>query len=384
MAKQNQAERPPRYFLNAPVYRGSTVVFSTLKEFDQARGEHGKKGALVYGTLGTPTTFELEDLIADMENGFGGLAVSSGLGAVTTALLAFVGAGDHLLMTDAVYWPTRKFCDDFLSRIGVEVTYYDPQIGAAIDRLIQKNTRCIFMESPASLTFEVQDAPAVAAAAKKKNITTILDNTWASAHFFKPLNHGVNVSVIAATKYLVGHSDALLGLMVADEAHYAALRACRTSLGQCVSPADVYLGLRGAKTLRVRLERHQHSAVALAEWLQNHPDVVRVIHPALPSCPGHAFWRRDFSGSASLFSFEVERRSRAALGAFLNGLDAFSIGASWGGCESLVIPADPKSWRTATPWESDAQLIRLHVGLEEVDDLKKDLEAGLRRYRRHE
>ncbi len=372
-----------RWLLNTPIHRGSTVAFSSVEEFDRARHEHGTKGALIYGTMGTPTTFALEDLLAEMEGGYGGLAVSSGLAAVTTALLAFVGAGDHLLMTDAVYWPTRKFCDGMLRRMGVETTYYDPQIGAGIAALLRPNTRCIFMESPASLTFEVQDAAAIAAVATAKNITTILDNTWGSAYFFKPLQHGVNVSVIAGTKYLLGYGDALLGLMVADAAHYSALRACRTALGQCASPEDIYLALRGAKTLSVRLEHHQRSAMAIARWLQNHPDVIRVLYPPLPSAPGNDLWRRDFTGAASLFSIEVARRSPAALAAFLDGLAIFSIGASWGGCDSLALPAEPKAWRTATPWTSDAQLIRLHIGLENVDELKKDLAAGLSRYRNH-
>ncbi|MGR3914010.1 MAG: cystathionine beta-lyase [Gammaproteobacteria bacterium] len=371
--------KPPRALLSQPICRGSSVVYSSLREFERGKQDYYVKDALVYGRLGTPTTFALEDWIAEKENAFGGLAVSSGLAAVTTALLAFAGAGEHVLVADTVYAPTRKFCDGLLRRGGVETTYYDPCIGAGIARLLRDNTRCIYMESPGSLTFEVQDARAIAAAAQRKNITTILDNTWAGAHFYRPLEHGVNVSVISATKYIGGHSDAMLGLIAADEKHYGALRKCRTDLGNCVSPDDAYLCLRGAKTLRARMTQHRESALALAEWLHARADVSRVLHPAYPACPGHEYWKRDFSGSSSLFAFEIEARGHAALAAFLDGLDYFSLGLSWGGCDSLIVPAQPL--RTAAPWKSDAQLIRLHAGLEEVDDLKRDLERGLRRYR---
>jgi len=359
--------------------RRKTKPPRALIEFERSKKEYYTKDALVYGRLGTPTAFALEDWIAERENAFGGLAVSSGLAAVTISLLAFAGAGEHVLVADNVYAPTRRFCDDLLRRAGVETTYYDPCIGAEIEGLLRGNTRCIFMESPGSLTFEVQDARALAAAARRKNITTILDNTWASAHFYRPLEHGVNVSVISATKYIAGHSDAMLGLIAADEKHYDALRKCRTDLGNCVSPDEAYLCLRGAKTLRARMTQHRESALALAEWLQARPDVLRVLHPAYPSCPGHAFWKRDFSGSSSLFAFEIEARGHAALASFIDGLEFFSLGLSWGGCDSLIVPAQPL--RTAAPWKSDAQLIRLHAGLEDVDDLKRDLEHGLRRYR---
>ncbi len=377
----NIQKKSNRYLVNVPVYHGSTVVFSTLHEFDHSREDYKNKNILVYGRLGTPTTFALEELIADMENGFGGLAVSSGLSAVTISLLSFLSAGDHLLIADTVYGPTRKFCDTFVNRIGVEVTYYDPTIGSAIENLIQKNTRCLYMESPGSLTFEVQDVPTLVSIAKRNSITTIMDNTWASPYFYRPLDHGVNVSVTSATKYIVGHSDAMLGLIVSDETHYAEIRSCRTTLGHCVSPDDIYLGIRGAKTLCVRMEQHHQNALELATWLQSQPDVIRVIHPAFSSCPGHEFWKRDFDGASSLFSFEVERRDRAALASFLDNLKFFSIGLGWGGYGSLVVPINPELVRTATTWKSDAQLIRLHVGLEDIDDLKKDIELGLKRYR---
>ena len=375
--------RPPaanRFWLNPPVVRGSTLAHATLDEFEKSRDEYAQKNALLYGRMGTPTVFAFEDKVAALENAHAGLATSSGLNAIAIALLAFVRHGDHVLIADSVYAPTRKFCDAVLTRFGVAVEYYDPMIGARIDSLLRDNTRCIFMESPGSLTFEVQDARAIAQIAQARNITTIIDNTWSGSHFYRPLDYGVNVSVISATKYFVGHSDAMLGVIAADAAHYDAVRACRTAFGNCASPDDAYLGLRGLKTLRVRLAHHQQAALQLANHLAQQDGVLRVLHPALASCRGHDSWRRDFDGAGGLFSFELQPRGRAAKAALLDGMKLFRIGLSWGGCDSLIAPATPQSSRSATRWDSPGCLIRVFVGLESIDALTADLQDGLRRY----
>lgn len=352
-----------------------------MSEFERGRDEYYAKDALVYGRVGTPTTFALEHFAAELENAHGALAVSSGLAAVTISLLAFAESGAHVLAADSVYAPTRYFCDGLLRRAGVETTYYAPCIGAGISKLVRANTRVIYMESPGSQTFEVQDARAIAEVAARHGIVTIMDNTWASGVYFQPLEHGVNVSVISATKYIGGHSDAMMGLIAADEKHYAALRACKIDLGNSVSPDEAYLCLRGAKSLHARLARHNESALALAEWLRARDDVLRVLHPAFAECPGHEIWQRDFSGAGGLFAFEIAKRGRGALAAFLDEMKYFSIGLSWGGCDSLIVPAAPL--RTAAPRTSDAQLIRVYAGLERVTELQKDLERGLQRYQNH-
>lgn len=359
--------------VNPPVYHASTVLYPTL-EAVKARAQ-----PVTYGRRGTPTTFALQDAIAELEGGYKTALTSSGLSAVTTALLAFLKSGDHLLMVDSVYQPSRHFCDTVLVRYGVDVEYYDPLIGGGIERLIRPETKVVFTESPGSVTFEVQDIPAIAEAAHRTDITVMLDNTWASPLYFKPFEHGVDVSIQAVTKYLCGHSDVMMGAITTTEAAWKELLDTHGAIGQCVAPDDVYLVLRGIRTLSTRLERHMKSGIALAQWLAKRQEVKRVLHPALPDDPGYEIWKRDFTGASGLFSVELKPCSEKALAAFLDGLELFGMGYSWGGFESLVIPQYPKKMRTATDWHAEGQILRFHVGLEDIGDLVADLEAGFAR-----
>jgi cysteine-S-conjugate beta-lyase len=335
--------------------------------------------AFTYGRLGTPTVESLQDAIAELEGGFRTLLTPSGLSAIATTLLALLSAGDHVLVSDSVYRPTRRFCDTMLKRLGIETTYYDPLLGAGIADLIQDNTKVIFTESPGSQTFEVQDIPAISAAAHARGIRVVLDNTWATPLFFKPFDHGADVSIQAATKYIVGHADAMLGAITANEATWPKLAATHDELGLCPGPEDVYLGLRGLRSLSARLERHQRSALNIARWLAERPEVSRVLHPALPSDPGHALWQRDFTGASGLFAIVLRPVSKTAVAAMLDGMTLFGMGYSWGGFESLILPFDPRGYRTATTWVEDGPALRLHIGLEDPDDLKADLDAGFAR-----
>ncbi|MBC7101637.1 MAG: cystathionine beta-lyase [Parvibaculum sp.] len=359
--------------VNPPVYHASTVLYPTL-EAVKARAQ-----PVTYGRRGTPTTFALQDAIAELEGGYKTALTSSGLSAVTTALLAFLKTGDHLLMVDSVYQPSRHFCDTLLARYGVDVEYYDPLIGGGIERLIRPETKVIFTESPGSVTFEVQDIPAIAEVAHRSGITVMLDNTWASPLYFKPFEHGVDISIQAVTKYLCGHSDVMMGAITATESAWKALIDTHGTIGQCVAPDDVYLVLRGIRTLSARLERHMKTGIALAQWLAKRPEVKRVLHPALPDDPGYEIWKRDFTGACGLFSVELAPCPEKALAAFLDGLELFGMGYSWGGFESLVIPQYPKKMRTATAWNADGQILRFHAGLEDIGDLVADLEAGFAR-----
>jgi cysteine-S-conjugate beta-lyase len=360
-------------FVNTPIYRGSTVIFSTVAAFE------ANDQPFTYGRLGTPTVRALEQAIAEIEGGHRTLLTPSGLSAIATALLAFVSAGDEVLVADSVYRPNRRFCNNVLKRLGVTVTYYDPLIGAGIDKLITKKTKVVFTESPGSQTFEVQDIPAIAKAAHAAGAVVILDNTWATPLYFKPFAHGADVSIQAATKYIGGHADIMLGAITMNERTSAAVAKTHDDLGLCVGPEDVYLGLRGLRSLGVRLARHQQSALEMARWLAERPEVARVIHPALPSDPGYAIWKRDFTGASGLFSIVLKPVAPAKLAAMLDGLSLFGMGYSWGGFESLILPFDPSTYRTATRWKAEGPAIRLHIGLEDVDDLKADLEAGFAR-----
>jgi cystathionine beta-lyase len=360
-------------FVNMPIYRGSTVLFPTVAALEANAQDFS------YGRLGTPTVKALEEAIAELEGGHRTWLAPSGLSAIVTALLAFVGAGDHVLVTDSVYRPTRRFCDTMLKRLGVSTTYYDPLIGGRIAELITDRTKVVFTESPGSQTFEVQDIPAIAQAAHARGAAVILDNTWATPLFFKPFAHGVDVSVQAATKYIVGHADAMLGAITANEAAALRIGKAHEELGLCPGPEDTYLGLRGLRSLGVRLERHQRSALDVARWLAARPEVARVLHPALPGDPGHAIWQRDFTGASGLFSIVLNRYPREAVAAMLDGLKLFGMGYSWGGFESLILPFDPSGYRTATAWTAEGPALRLHIGLEDVDDLKGDLDAGFAR-----
>jgi len=329
--------------------------------------------------MGTPTTWSLENAVAEIEGGYRCQVFPSGLAACAHAIQAFVKAGDHVLVTDSVYGPTRAYCDNVLKRFGVETTYYDPLIGSGISELIRDNTTVVFVESPGSQTFEIQDIPAIADAAHKSGAVVIMDNTWASPLFYKPFEHGVDVSVQASTKYIVGHSDVMMGTITATKEHWPAIQSCANLAGQTAGPDDVYLAQRGLRTLSVRLKQHMENGLKVAEWLKGRPEVHSVLHPALEDHPGHDLWKRDFLGASGLFSIQLKAVERNALAALLDNLELFGMGYSWGGYESLIIYADPSSYRTATKWDNTNPLLRLHIGLESPDDLIADLEAGFKR-----
>jgi cystathionine beta-lyase len=364
--------------VNPPVHRASTILFDSVAEMRAAAPGFGTP---YYGLHGTPTTWALAEALTELEPGAAGtMLYSSGLAAVTAALLTLVSAGDELLVTDSVYGPTRRFCDGFLRRYGVATRYYDPMIGGGIAALIGERTRAILLESPGSNTMEVQDVPAICAAARARGVATLIDNTWATPLFFPALAAGCDFSILAATKYVGGHADVMLGSVTANEGWYDRLERTSWDLGHCVSPDDAWLGSRGLRTMAVRLRQHEASAVKVAEWLKGRPEIARVLHPALPDCPGHEYWKRDFKGASGLFSFVLNGGDDAARSRLIDGLELFGIGYSWGGYESLAVPADPERLRTATRWQADGPLVRLHIGLEDPDDLIADLEAGLRRY----
>lgn len=361
-------------FVNTPVYRGSTVLFKTLDAFESRQQKY------VYGRRGTPTSDALGEAIARLEGGAQTWLTPSGAAAIASVLLSFTKAGDHVLMVDTVYLPTRKMCEGILKRFGVETSYYDPAVGADIARLMRPNTTLVFTESPGSLTFELQDIPAIAAAAHAKGALVAMDNTWASPLFFKPFQHGVDISIQAATKYIVGHADAMLGAITAADKSVAARMVGETqALGICAGTEEMYLGLRGLRTIDVRLQRHWRSGVEIARWLEARPEVARVIHPALESHPQHGLWKRDFLGASGLFAIELKPYPRAALSAFLDHMQLFGMGASWGGFESLVIPFNATPLRTATVWAPKGPTLRLHIGLEALEDIKADLDAGFAR-----
>jgi cystathionine beta-lyase len=359
-------------FVNPPVYHASTVLYPSAEDFVAHRARYQ------YGRRGTPTTESLELAVQEIEGPqcAGVALLPSGLAAVAAALLSVVRAGDHILVTDSAYGPTRAFCDQILSRLGVTTTYYDPLIGGAIAGLMQPNTRAVFTESPGSLSFEMQDVPAIAAAARAKGALALMDNTWATPLYFRALDFGVDLSIHAGTKYFGGHSDVMLGTVAANSATVASLRNFVRLNGLHVGPDDVYLGQRGLRTLAVRLDRHQESALAVAHWLEQRPEVLRLLHPALASHPGHALWKRDFTGASGLFSMVLKPVPQEAVYAFLDTLELFGIGASWGGYESLAIPFDCTSLRTATRWAPGGPTVRFHIGLEAVEDLIADLERG--------
>ncbi len=362
--------------INPPVYRASTVVFPTMAELlDYPK----PTGTTSYGRYGTPTAFALREAASELEAGHDTAVFPSGLAAIAVALMSVVQSGDHLLMADSVYGPTRRFCDHWLSRCGVRVSYYDPLVGAGIAELMEPDTKAVFLESPGSLTFEVQDVPAITAAAAEGGALCLMDNTWATGLFFRPLQHGVDLSISAGTKYIGGHSDLMLGLVTARQKAWPALERATIGFGQIAAPDDCYLALRGLRTLEVRLERHQAAALDLAQWLDEREEVARVLHPALPSCPGHTLWQRDFAGASGLFSVVLRPCGSRALAAMLDGLRLFKMGFSWGGFESLIIPCDHILTRSASRWQAEGPLLRLHVGLEDIEDLKEDLRAGFAR-----
>jgi cystathionine beta-lyase len=364
--------------VNPPVHRASTILFDSVAEMRAAAPEFGK---YYYGLHGTPTQWALAEALTGLEPGAAGtMLYPTGLAAVTAALLSVLSAGDELLMTDSVYGPTRRFCDGFLKRFGVTTHYYDPLAGAGISDLIGERTRAIFLESPGSLTMEVQDVPAICAAAKGRGIATLLDNTWATPLFFPALAAGVDLSILAGTKYVGGHADVMLGSVTATAELYPRLERTSWDLGQSVSPDDAWLCARGLRTMGLRLRRHEESALRIARWLKEQPQVAAVLHPALPDCPGHELWARDFKGSSGLFSFQLRGGGDPERTRFIEALELFGLGYSWGGYESLVVPADPERLRTATRWTSEGPLVRLQIGLEDTDDLIEDLASALAAY----
>src|SRR5271166_1469900 len=360
-------------FINVPPFRGSTVLYpdvATLKSRDQR---------YTYGTHGTPTTDALCAAWTDISGAKGTVLVPSGLAAIAVALMTVLSAGDHLLMTDSAYQPARLFADRTLKRMGIETTYYDPEIGAGIEALMRPNTKAVLTESPGSQTLEIQDVPAIAEVAHARGACVLMDNTWATPLFFSPHAHGVDMAIEAGTKYLSGHADLLLGLVSANEAWFKRLHQTAGLMGIPPGPEDVFLALRGLRTMDLRLREAERQGLALARWFETRPEVLRVIHPALPDHPGHAIWKRDFTGSSGLFSIVLEPVPEAAVAAFLDGLELFGLGASWGGYESLAIPFDCTPYRTATRWAPGGPTVRFSVGLEDIEDLKADLERGFQR-----
>ena len=364
--------------VNPPVYHASTILQPSLDAYEAAR-KPGWVGYR-YGRSGTPTTRSFEEAVTEIYGAAGTVAVSSGLAAITNALLACVKTGDHILVMDNSYGPARRFANTFLTRFGVKTTYFDPAIGGQISSLFQKNTVAVYTETPGSQTFEMSDIPAIAEAAHEKGAVVLMDNTWASAAYFDAFNKGVDIVVEAVTKYICGHSDVMMGVIIANEEWAEPTRDMAKLNGDSVGPDDLYLAQRGLRTMAVRMEQNQANGIALAEWLMTREEVKRVLHPALPSNPGYALWKRDFTGASGLFGFVLnEGYPRAALAAMLDGLELYGMGASWGGYESLIIPVNPANFRTATTWNEPGQLLRVHAGLENIEDLIADLGAGLDR-----
>src|SRR5499426_3759097 len=359
-------------YVNPPVYHASTLLYRSAEDYLARRSRYQ------YGRRGTPTPEALADAIAELEGpACAGVALlPSGLAACSIALMAMLETGDHILVTDNVYQPTRIFCDGNLSRQGVSTTYYDPLISSGIASLFKPNTRAVYLESPGSLSFEIQDVPAIAAEVHAHGAVVLMDNTWASPLYFRALEHGVDLAIQSGSKYIGGHSDLMLGTISANQTTWPQLIKTIHAMGLCVGPDDMYFGLRGLRTMGVRLAQHYQSGLKVASWLAERPEIARVLHPALESCPGHAIWRRDFSGASGLFSIVFKPVAQSAVNAFLNELGLFGIGASWGGFESLAIPFDCTSIRTATKWAPGGPTVRLHIGLEDVDDLIGDLERG--------
>jgi cystathionine beta-lyase len=360
-------------FINPPIYRGSTVLFPTVADLE------GLRQPYTYGTKGTPTTRALEKAWSEIAGAEDTVLVPSGLAAIALALLTATKAGAHILVTDSAYAPTRFFCDGFLARFGVTAEYYDPRIGADISALFRPETAAVLTESPGSQSMEIQDVPAIAAAAREKGVCVIIDNTWATPLFFPPHERGCDLAIEAGTKYLSGHSDLLLGLVSANAKWAKRLRRAFNLFAIGVGPDDASLALRGMRTMALRLREQERAALEIAKWLAGRPEVARVLHPALPDHPGHELWKRDFSGSSGVFSIILKPAAKRAVDAFVDGLELFGIGFSWGGYESLVLPFDCAPFRTAMKWSAEGPALRFSIGLEDVDDLKEDLEAGFAR-----
>ncbi len=367
---------PQKYFglVNVPITRGSTILFDNLKKFENLDQEYS------YGRMGNPSCESVEKIITKLEKAAGTVLAPSGLSAITSAIFSCTKMGDEILVSDSVYEPTRKLCDNLLAKFGVKTIYFNPNIGEEIAELITEKTSTIFLESPGSLTFEVQNLPLIAKIAKKHNISVIIDNSWATPLYYRPLLLGADIVVHAATKMFAGHSDVMAGTISANKSHWSQLKKTHQLSGLCLSPDDAYLIARGLRTLPIRLQAQMKGAIKLASWLEKQNLVKRVLHPALPSHPDHKIFKRDFSGSGSVFSIILQPAAKKALASLIDNLQLFGLGFSWGGYESLVMPAWPEKIRIAQKWKEKGQLLRIHVGLEDIDDLKADLEAGLKRY----
>ena len=361
--------------VNPPVYHATTILYPTLDALNAPRTGRGP----YYGRYGTPTHFALEDGISELEGGHGTVLSGSGAAAITGTMLALLEPGDHILVEDNVYMPTRMCAQGILKRFGIKTSYFDPKIGAGIEELITPNTKLVYLESPGSLTFEVADLPAIAKAAKAKGLTVVADNTWGTGLLYPVLDLGADISIQAITKYVGGHSDVMMGAVTCNQATFDKVSTGFKQLGSSVGPDDVFLALRGLRTLRARLNHHERNAMIMANWLNSRPEVGKVMYPALKGDPSHALWQRDFKGACGLFGFTLKCPSQQALAALLDNLQLYGMGYSWGGYESLLIPCDPRPIRTASPYTDQAQVMRIHVGLEDTDDLIADLEAGFKR-----
>jgi len=379
LAQQGRKAKSQPGTVNLAVQRASTVTFDSLAQMAEAQKRfEADEVSPTYGITNMPLRAAFEELMVELEGGHRAVTLPSGLAAVAVAIMACVKSGDHALVTDSAYGPTRRFCDRTLKRFGVETTYYDPTIGDGIRELMRPNTRLVYLESPGSLTFEVQDFPAIARAAHGAGAAVIHDNTWATGAFFRSFDHGADLVVQAATKYPAGHSDVLIGAIVANEGWWPRLRDTSRDLGQTTSPDDIFLAIRGMRTLDVRLKQQEKSALEVARWLRSRPEVKRVLHPALHDDPGHSLWKRDFLGSSGLFGIELQAASKEKLAAFLDRLELFALGYSWGGYESLIVPANLRGARSVRPW-TGGPLVRLQIGLEDPHDLIADLGRGLER-----
>ena len=371
-----KSQKSKSSFVNSPIYKGSTVLFKTVEDMNKSMKRKNTQ-TLAYGRFGSPSTFEFEKAIAEIDEGYSAVATSSGTAAIVASLLAILKTGDHILITDSVYGVTKNLAKGLLNNMGITSTFYKPDIGKEINRLIKKNTKVIFIESPGSLTFEIQNIPMLVEIAKKNKLITIMDNTWATPLFFKPFYNGIDISIQSATKYIVGHSDAMLGIITTNKNYTKCVREAAHNMGSCPSPEDIYLGIRGLKTLSIRLQKHQQSASKVIEWLKTQDVTDTILYPALPDNPGYKIWKRDFLGASGLFGIKLKNTKTSLVNKMLNNLRLFNMGYSWGGYESLILPIKPEKLRDTYKWKNDCGTLRIHVGLEDPDDLINDLKDNI-------
>ena len=359
-------------FVNSPIYKGSTVLFNTVEEM-QSKMKKKNSQTLFYGRFGSPATFEFENAIADIDESYTAVATASGTAAIVASLLAVLKTGDHILMTDSAYGVSRNLTKKLLNNMGITTTFYNPNLTNKIKELITNKTKLIFMESPGSLTFEIQNISMIVDIAKKYNLITVIDNTWATSLYLKPMNYGVDISIQSATKYIIGHSDAMLGVITTNKKYAKQIRESAHNLGSCPGPEDIYLGIRGLKTLSIRLKKHQENAMKIIEWLLRQREVNRVLYPALPDNPGYKIWKKDFKGASGLFGVVLKNTRKDLIYKMLNNLKLFNMGYSWGGYESLILPVNPEKIRDTYKWNHMDLTLRIHAGLEDPDDLINDL-----------